>query len=138
ALAAALLADGIDVRVAWGPGEEGLVRAVEEAARRPGLALPPTSIAELAEVLRQARLVAGNDSGTLHLAALVGTPVVGLYGSTDPTTNAPFGPGHACVVAPFPEGGSRRGRLELMLRIGVEEVRAAVLHRLRATLPPPA
>ena len=131
ALAAALQDEGVAVRVAWGPGEEPLVRDIEAAARIPGLALPPTSIAELAEVLRQASLVVGNDSGTLHLAALVGTPVVGLYGATDPITNAPFGTGHAGVVAPLPEGGSRRGRSELMLRIGVEEVRSVVLRQLR-------
>jgi len=137
ALAAALLSEGLAVRVAWGPGEEPLVQAVEEAARHPGLALPPTSIVELAEVLRHARLVVGNDSGTLHLAALVGTPVVGLYGSTDPVTNAPFGSGHASVVAPLPEGGSRRGRPELMQRIGLEEVRGAVVRQLRETIEPP-
>ncbi len=47
------------------------------------------SLGGLAAFQRRARLVVATDSGALHLAAAVGTPVVGLYGPADP---AEFGP----------------------------------------------
>ena len=37
------------------------------------------------------RLFIGSDSGPLHVASLVGTPVVQLLGPTDPVENAPWG-----------------------------------------------
>jgi hypothetical protein len=46
---------------------------------------------ELAQWLAQARLYVGNDSGITHLAAAVGTPVVAVFGPTDPAVWAPRG-----------------------------------------------
>ena len=42
--------------------------------------------------LASARLYVGNDSGITHLAAAVGTPVVAMFGPTDPAVWAPRGP----------------------------------------------
>jgi ADP-heptose:LPS heptosyltransferase len=36
-------------------------------------------------------LVVANDSGGMHLASAVGTPVVGIFGLTDPAQTAPLG-----------------------------------------------
>jgi len=47
---------------------------------------------ELACWLARARLYVGNDSGVTHLAAAVGTPVLALFGPTDPAVWAPRGP----------------------------------------------
>jgi sugar phosphate isomerase/epimerase len=47
---------------------------------------------ELARWLAGARLYLGNDSGITHLAAAVGTPVLALFGPTDPEVWAPRGP----------------------------------------------
>ena len=44
---------------------------------------------ELAQWLASARLYIGNDSGITHLAAAVGTPVLALFGPTDPAIWAP-------------------------------------------------
>jgi len=46
---------------------------------------------ELARWLARARLYIGNDSGITHLAAAVGTPVLALFGLTDPDVWAPRG-----------------------------------------------
>ena len=46
---------------------------------------------ELACWLRSARVYIGNDSGIAHLAAAVGTPVIALFGPTDPDVWAPRG-----------------------------------------------
>jgi len=80
-----------DALVVWGPGE----RALAEAA---GAELaPPTNLRELARLLRSARLVIGGDTGPLHLAAALGTRVVGLYGPTNPKRNGPYGQIENCV-----------------------------------------
>jgi ADP-heptose:LPS heptosyltransferase len=47
---------------------------------------------DLACWLARARLYIGNDSGVTHLAAAVGTPVLALFGPTDPGVWAPRGP----------------------------------------------
>lgn len=49
------------------------------------------SVGELAALLRRARVLVATDSGPLHLAALVGTPVVGVYGPADPEEFGPLG-----------------------------------------------
>ena len=76
--------------VVGGPREGGLVDEVVDASggRARGLA-SHVSLGGLAALHRRARLVIATDSGPLHLAALVGAPVVGLYGPADP---AEFGP----------------------------------------------
>jgi len=50
-----------------------------------------TNLLQVAALLRRCRLVIGNDTGPLHIAAAVGTPVLGLYGPTDPNKVGPYG-----------------------------------------------
>src|SRR5947207_3342040 len=70
---------------------------------------------ELACWLSTARIYVGNDSGITHLAAAVGTPVVALFGPTDPRIWAPRGPQVRVIAKPA------------LADIRVEEVLAAVL-----------
>lgn len=49
-------------------------------------------VADLAADLAAAAAFVGNDSGTTHLAAAVGTPTVALFGPTEPLVWAPAGP----------------------------------------------
>jgi heptosyltransferase-2 len=48
-----------------------------------------TTLNELAAALKMCRLVLSNDTGPMHLAAAVGTPVVVPFGSTSPELTAP-------------------------------------------------
>ncbi len=50
-----------------------------------------TSVPKLAGVLLNASLVVAGDTGPLHVAAAMGTPVVGIFGPTDPVNTAPLG-----------------------------------------------
>ena len=76
--------------VVWGPGEESLAREV--ADRSSGAAIVPaqTSIADLVALARGASLYLAGDTGPAHLAAAVGTPIVGIYGPTRPSRNGPW------------------------------------------------
>lgn len=71
--------------VVWGPGERDLAEAIGAPMA------PPTNLRELAYILQKAEVVIGGDTGPLHLAAALGTKVVGLYGPTDPRRNGPYG-----------------------------------------------
>jgi lipopolysaccharide heptosyltransferase II len=53
-----------------------------------------TTLDQLIVELRQCRLLLTNDTGTMHLAALLGVPVVAIFGSTEPRLTGPLGNGH--------------------------------------------
>jgi heptosyltransferase-2 len=53
--------------------------------------IPQTNLIESASILSKCSAFVGNDSGAMHLSALVGIPTIGLYFSTDPKCNYPLG-----------------------------------------------
>lgn len=53
-----------------------------------------TTIEQLIDELRECRLLLTNDTGTMHLASLLGVPVVAIFGSTEPRLTGPLGDGH--------------------------------------------
>jgi len=91
-LVAAALRDqcGLVSVVLWGGGERPL--AEEVAAHSGGAAIvsPPSSIADLVGLARGASLIVSGDTGPMHIAAAVGTPVVGVFGPTRPARNGPW------------------------------------------------
>jgi heptosyltransferase-2 len=56
-----------------------------------------TRLLQLAALLERCRLLVTNDTGTMHVASAVGTPVVAIFGSTDPVATGPWGDGHVVV-----------------------------------------
>ena len=56
-----------------------------------------TTLDQLINELRQCRLLLTNDTGTMHLAALLGVPVVAIFGSTEPLLTGPLGNGHVIL-----------------------------------------
>jgi lipopolysaccharide heptosyltransferase II len=59
-----------------------------------------TSLAELMQQLRRCQLLLTNDTGTMHLAAHLGVPVVAIFGSTDPVLTGPKGDQHTVLRHP--------------------------------------
>jgi 3-deoxy-D-manno-octulosonic-acid transferase/heptosyltransferase-1 len=58
-----------------------------------------TTLAELACIYKDALAVISTDSGPMHLAAATGTPVIALFGPTDPARTGPYGTGHVIIRA---------------------------------------
>ncbi|MFL6500797.1 MAG: lipopolysaccharide heptosyltransferase II, partial [Candidatus Udaeobacter sp.] len=56
-----------------------------------------TTLDQLIDELRQCSLLLTNDTGTMHLAALLGVPVVGIFGSTEPRLTGPLGNRHTVL-----------------------------------------
>jgi lipopolysaccharide heptosyltransferase I len=117
--------NGLPAVVIHGPGEEMLAEEVCRAAIPATPVVIATTIEELMGLLAHARCVIAADSGPLHLAAALGTQVVGLYGPTDPARNGPFAPGAVIISEARPEEISYKRRASYsaaMLRITVEQV----------------
>jgi lipopolysaccharide heptosyltransferase II len=51
-----------------------------------------TSLPQLAALLQRADLVISGDSGPMHIAAAVGTPLIAIHGPTDPALTGPVSP----------------------------------------------
>jgi lipopolysaccharide heptosyltransferase I len=96
------------VAVAGGPGEEDLVAATVRAAGGQAGVLPPVGLRPLAAALEAADLFVGGDTGPMHVAWAVGTPVVAVFGPTRTDWNAPWGDGHR-IVAPSSGPNPRHG-----------------------------
>lgn len=98
----------------------------------------------IAAILSRCRAAVVPDSGLLHLAAAVGTPVVALFGSTVPELGfAPAGSGHRVLERPLPcrpcaVHGRRRcplGHHACLRSLERHEVRLSVAETVRAVAP---
>ncbi len=93
AVARSLAEEGVDVRVTAGPARDDrvLAEAIVEGAAGAARRAPETkSLLELAGLFAASRLYVGSDTGPMHVASLVGTPVVQLMGPTHPVENQPY------------------------------------------------
>jgi len=94
-----------------------------------------TSLDQLIGELRECRLLLTNDTGAMHLAALLGVPVVAIFGSTEPRLTGPLGNGHLilrrhvecspCFLRECPID------FRCMKAVSVQEVADAVFSNLR-------
>jgi heptosyltransferase-2 len=151
ALAQRLAAAGRRVLVLGGPGEEGLTEVVASAGAAYGECVDlggRTDLAGLAEVLAGSDALVTNDTGPMHLAAALGTPVVALEGPADVRQTRPLGarvrlvgrfdlPCVPCVKNRCPRSGPGTeltdARNECMWLISVDEVESAVQELLEGS-----
>ena len=130
--------------VVWGPGERALAQEVVTTSGGAADVSPPTTIQELTGIARAAHLVISGDTGPLHLAAAVGTPIVSLFGPTRAERNGPWAL-YDIVISRTDrcechyERRCRRAgaaastdSLPCIMGIGVDEVLDAVARRLEA------
>ena len=113
------------------------VDTILEAARF-GASVAPRNLAgqtglfALAELFARCAVVITNDSGPMHLAAAVGTPVVAIFGPTDPALTGPYGKGHVVLRSGIPcspclkDHCPHTPRMECMSLVTVARVLAAV------------
>lgn len=84
---------GASVIVSAGPARDDhrLADAIVAGSGGAARHAPGTgSLLELAALFAESRLYVGSDTGPMHVASLVGTPVVQILGPTDPVENQPF------------------------------------------------
>ena len=130
-------ARGLSSVVTWGPGDETMAAAVVAGSAGAACLAPPTSIADLIAIVREAALMVSGDTGPMHLAAAVGTPIVGIYGPTDAARNGPWSVDDV-TVSRFTACACHHRRRCRVARwcledISVGDVTAAIVRRLEAS-----
>jgi heptosyltransferase-3 len=128
--ARALIASGRTPIVTWGPGEEELASTV--VALAPGAQLaPPTSIDELAALMRSAGLTVCNNTGPMHLSVAVGAPTLGLFLRMDMARwGHPYPPHRMVDLTPIVDSG---GNLEARIFAEVQSFAAGLSDRASAS-----
>ncbi len=84
---------GMRALLTGGPAdtERELARAICALAHcRPVDLVGRTNLKELLAILARAAVVVGPDTGPLHMAGAAGTPVIGLYASSNPERTGPY------------------------------------------------
>ncbi len=95
-----------------------------------------TELGTLTALLRHSETVLTNDSGAMHLAAAVDTPVVALFGPTDPEKTGPYGDMHcvlqgSCDQLPCGERVCAEGTNACHNSVTPDEAAEAVTRRLK-------
>jgi ADP-heptose:LPS heptosyltransferase len=94
---------GAQVFLVAGPGEQALVRAIRGHAQSHLIALNQRlNVGQFAALLAEFDAMLCHDSGPMHVAASVGTPVVALFGSQTAAIWRPLGPRHTVLQTPLP------------------------------------
>lgn len=125
--------------VLWGPDEQELAGEVVAASGGAAHLAPPTNAGDLLELSRAARLMISGDTGPLHIAGAAGTPLVAIFGPTDPARNGPWT--DADLVVSRHESCRCHYRRRCHARswcladVQVAEVTAAIQQRLAARQP---
>ncbi len=90
-----------------------------------------TSLAEAMALIEQCRVFVTNDSGLMHVAAALNTPLAVIFGSTNPVTTGPFSKNNIILRRPLPcspcmKTHCQQNNFACMNNIGVKDVLTAV------------
>ena len=141
---ASILAEKLDATILLfaGPNERHLQTQVAEMMETPPILVQTENLRHLAALISACDVYIGNDTGPMHIAAAVGTPVVALFGSTNHIRSGPYGDPHTvlqsginlgcnpCHPGRHP-GGCGAGSCEVIAGITVEQVLEAVKRFVR-------
>jgi len=127
---------GYRVLLAGGPDDLEMVNAIRAQAKSSLVVMAGrVTLLQFAAVLKRCAVFIGNDNGAMHIAAAVGTPVVGLFGPSNPIEWGPRGEnvkamykGLDCRACFHPT--CQRGEQNCMKQISVEEVFRAVIEKV--------
>ena len=120
-----------------GPNERELQNSVAEMMEIPPILVKTENLRHLAALISTCDVYIGNDTGPMHIAAAVDTPIVALFGSTNHHRSGPYGDKHTvlqsgielgcnpCHPGRHP-GGCGVGSCAVIAAITVEQVLTAV------------
>ena len=128
------IAEELKVSVVLTGTERGKLEKIQSLMRAPSVNLGgKTTLRDLAYLYQRSALLVTTDSGPMHLAAAVGTPVVALFGPTDPSRTGPYGKRHTVIrkgLSCSPCFLKKCDSMRCMSEITVDEVFQAVKEKL--------
>ena len=138
---ASILAEKLDAAILLfaGPNERELQSKVAEMMDVPPMLVKTDDLRHLTALISACDVYIGNDTGPMHIAAAVRTPVVALFGSTNHIRSGPYGDKRTIVQSRINlgcnpchpgrhPGGCGAGSCAVIAGITVEQVSAAVEH----------
>ncbi|ABE38847.1 Lipopolysaccharide heptosyltransferase I [Rhodopseudomonas palustris BisB5] len=108
---------GMQVVLPWGTEAERQLAEMLSGAIEGSRVLPRQRLDLTAQVIANAALVVGVDTGLMHLAAAYRVPLVGIYVSTDPGLTGPVGSGPMSVLGGKAGAPSARQAIEAAERL---------------------
>lgn len=113
-----------------GDRSDGMIEHIQSLMSHPSVNLGgQTTLRDLAHLYSLSSVVVTTDSGPMHIAAAMRTPVVALFGPTDPSRTGPYGEGHIVIrkeISCSPCFLKKCNSKKCMEEITVEEVFQAV------------
>lgn len=93
----------LKMKVVFTGSEKEFIEGITSRMTTEGINLGgQTSLLDLSYLYKKAQMVITTDSGPMHLAAAMGTPVIALFGPTNPVRTGPYGKGHTIIKADLP------------------------------------
>lgn len=125
----------LDFLITGSPQEEAVAREIIVRAHTPSAKWFPSTLLQFIALAREARLLIGGDTGPLHLAAAVGTPIVALFNAADsrntPERNGPFNSADIILCGPRPARRRNHSKdLDYLEGVSVVSAVNAALQRL--------
>jgi lipopolysaccharide heptosyltransferase II len=131
-----LSAQGLQVMLAGGPDDAEIIQLIKDTGEFPYVEAygKTKSLGQLAALIEQADVLVSVDSAPMHVGVGVSTPVVAIFGPTDPAKLLPPGTVHLPVVVEglgcrpclWDRRATSCDELTCLKQLGVDQVEAAV------------
>lgn len=79
-----------EILIVWGPEDETECNQIINSMKTKAVKAPSTNIKEMAALCGNVDFLIANDSGPMHIATALGTPVLSIHGPTDPKLQGPY------------------------------------------------
>jgi len=127
---------GCDIVIFGDHNSKGLAENINQGIENRAMDVTgKTDILQLTGLIKTCDLLVTNDTGPMHVACALNTPVVAVYGSTNQATTSPLGPLAVMIKKDMPCSPCMKrvcpeGHHQCMKNIPVEDVEKAVLQKL--------
>ena len=130
----------LDVVLLGGKDDRNLAREAQKLSNQSLTNLVgQTTLREAIGIIQRAKVAIGPDTGLMHIAAALGTPVVSLWGATDPQRTGPYGFQHLVIQGEAPCAPCHRRRCSIgrvcLQSITAEQIGAKIRMALGAEEP---
>jgi ADP-heptose:LPS heptosyltransferase len=88
---------GAKILLLWGPGDKDDAISIKNLMKHKIIFAPTTDIRKMGALLSQCKILIANDSGPMHIAVALNTPVLSIHGPTNPMLQGPFGEMHEWI-----------------------------------------
>ena len=130
----------VEIILFGGPNDGSSIQHILNKVHRHPILAVSQSLRETAPLVKECDIFVSNDSGLMHLAAVLRVPVVGLFGPTSPIKNGPWGSGHKILMSDYECApcwapgyrGCENG--DCMKRISVDSAYNAISEKMQSKL----